>query len=69
MNLDLKQLFNFKTSSDGLKGLMSNYEEQIKKDEETLKEFRVIKTKYERNATPDLLVPYDRILKESKDYE
>lgn len=48
---------------------MTNYEEQIKKDEDTLKEFKLIKTRYERNATPDLLVPYDKILKESKDYE
>lgn len=54
MNLDLNQLFNYKPSSEGLKALMKNYTNEIKKDEDTLKEFRAIKTKYERHATPDL---------------
>ncbi|KAL4426588.1 hypothetical protein ABPG74_009280 [Tetrahymena malaccensis] len=69
MNLDLVQLFNFKASSDLLEKLMESYDNEIKEDEKTLKELQEIKQRYEKNASPDLLIPYDKILREAEDYK
>lgn len=43
MNLDLKQLFNFKASSDSLKKMLDSYDTEIKEEENTLRTMKEIK--------------------------
>lgn len=69
MNLDLNALFNYKIGNESLKATMKSYAGEIAAEEKTVKDLREIKKKYEKNATEVLLVPYEKILKQSSEYE
>lgn len=48
---------------------MTNYSNEIAAEEKTLKEIKEIKRKYETHSSEVLFIPYEKILKEQKDYE